>query len=40
MADTTKATMATTIASRSVESAGAFEDGLACGKNATPAMAV
>ncbi len=40
MPDTTKATMATTIASRSVESAGAFEDGLACGKNVTPAMAV
>ena len=28
MPDTTKATMATTIASRSVESAGAFDDAL------------
>ena len=40
MPDTTKATIATTIASRSVDSAGAPEGGLTCGKSVNPAIAV
>jgi hypothetical protein len=40
MAETQNATIATTIASRSLESAGARTDAVACGNSVTPSIAV